>query len=225
MNTELIVFDMAGTTVNDGKTVYKSVQSALKRAGYDYDLQTVMDRIGGINKFTGIKDLISIKTNSPDQQVVHQVHDDFLRIVDHSYKTDPNLKEIEGTTKLFRWLRDRSIKIALDTGYHRKTADILIDRMGWKNEGLLDCSVTSDEVPEGRPAPYMIHHIMSLTNVLNPNRIVKIGDTVSDIQEGRNANCGKVISIYSGTQPVDVLKKENPDHLIYKLEELYSIIE
>lgn len=225
MNTELIVFDLAGTTVNDGKTVYKAVQAALKKAGFHYDLQTVMDKIGGINKYSGIKDLISNKTDSPDKQVVHQVHDEFLRIVDHSYKTDPDLKEIEGTTTLFRWLRDRSIKIALDTGYHRKTADILIERMGWEKEGLIDCSVTSDEVPEGRPAPYMIHHIMSKTGVMNSNSIVKIGDTVSDIQEGRNANCGKVVSIYSGTQPEDVLKQEKPDHLIYKLDELYSIIE
>src|SRR6056297_2855455 len=151
MDTELIVFDMAGTTVNDGKTVYKSVQTALKRAGYEYDLQTVMNQIGGINKYAGIKKLISMKDSDFDDEIINRVHDNFLQIVDQSYKTDPDLKEIEGTSELFGWLKNRSVKIGLDTGYHRKTADILIDRMGWDKDGFIDCSVTSDEVPEGRP--------------------------------------------------------------------------
>jgi phosphonatase-like hydrolase len=225
MDTELIVFDMAGTTVNDGKTVYKAVQNALKRAGYEYDLQTVMNQIGGINKYAGIKELVSMKDSDFEDEIINRVHDNFLRIVDQSYKTDPDLKEIEGTSELFGWLKKRSIKIGLDTGYHRKTADILIDRMGWEKDGFIDCSVTSDEVPEGRPAPFMIHQIMAETGVKDPEKIIKIGDTVSDIREGRNAKCGKVISIYSGTQSAEILKKEKPDNLIYKLKELYPILE
>jgi phosphonoacetaldehyde hydrolase len=50
-----------------------------------------------------------------------------------------------------------------------------------------DASVCPDEVGAGRPAPWMLARNAQLLNVYPPSSCVKIGDTISDIEEGRNA--------------------------------------
>src|SRR5262249_11687511 len=43
------------------------------------------------------------------------------------------------------------------------------------------------DVPAGRPWPWMIFRIMEATGICPPAAVVKVGDTVPDIEEGRNA--------------------------------------
>jgi phosphonoacetaldehyde hydrolase len=50
-----------------------------------------------------------------------------------------------------------------------------------------DASVCPDEVGAGRPAPWMLMRNAQLLGVYPPASCVKIGDTVSDIEEGKNA--------------------------------------
>lgn len=47
---KMVVFDMAGTTIDEGKTVYKCVRDALSEYGFEFTLEDVMSRIGGMNK-------------------------------------------------------------------------------------------------------------------------------------------------------------------------------
>ncbi|MGL4420546.1 MAG: HAD-IA family hydrolase, partial [Gemmataceae bacterium] len=50
-----------------------------------------------------------------------------------------------------------------------------------------DFSVCIDDVPVGRPHPWMIYRVMEKLNVYPPRAVVKLGDTVADIEEGVNA--------------------------------------
>jgi phosphonoacetaldehyde hydrolase len=50
-----------------------------------------------------------------------------------------------------------------------------------------DASVCPDEVAGGRPAPWMLMKNAQLLDVYPPAACVKIGDTVVDMEEGRNA--------------------------------------
>jgi phosphonoacetaldehyde hydrolase len=50
-----------------------------------------------------------------------------------------------------------------------------------------DCLVTPDQVGGGRPAPWMIFENMKRLGVYPPEVCVKVGDTASDMLEGRNA--------------------------------------
>ena len=52
--------------------------------------------------------------------------------------------------------------------------------------------MTPDAVGKGRPHPWMIFENMRQLDVYPPAAIVKVGDTVSDIDEARNAG---VISV------------------------------
>lgn len=98
---------------------------------------------------------------------------------------------VPGCAQAMKELRVRGIKIGSCTGYSREMMGELLPRA--KAAGFSpDCLVTSDEVPEGRPMPWMIQLNCMRLGVFPPEAVVKVGDTVADIKEGLNAGCWSV---------------------------------
>jgi phosphonoacetaldehyde hydrolase len=88
-------------------------------------------------------------------------------------------------------LRKRGIKIAGSTGYFREAAEVCYtaaERQGYKP----DFAICADEVPAGRPAPWMIFRAMEALDVYPPTAVVKVGDTLIDIADGQNAGVWSV---------------------------------
>ncbi len=54
--------------------------------------------------------------------------------------------------------------------------------------------------------------------------VVKVGDTMVDIQEGKNAGCWIVIGVTTGAYSRENLLKYQPDYVIDSLESLPSLI-
>lgn len=101
---------------------------------------------------------------------------------------------------------------------------MIIHKLHWKDHSNIQFIISSDEVPEGRPHPYMIQQIMSHLGVADPAKVVKVGDTEVDIQEGRNASCGLVISVTTGAYSKDQLQQFGPDQIVDSLSTLRNII-
>jgi beta-phosphoglucomutase-like phosphatase (HAD superfamily) len=57
-NIELLVFDMAGTVVNEDNVVYKTLQKAINKYGYELDLNFVLEHGAGKEKHQAIKDIL-----------------------------------------------------------------------------------------------------------------------------------------------------------------------
>ena len=53
-------------------------------------------------------------------------------------------------------------------------------------ETFVDEFISSEEVPHGRPEPFMIQELMKRCNI-SDSKQVKIGDSKNDILEGKNA--------------------------------------
>jgi phosphonatase-like hydrolase len=221
---KMIVFDMAGTTVDEGKIVYQSIQGALEKQDIIYSLKTVYEQIGGMNKKEGIRKLVEMEKDNAEEDFINVITNDFLEIVENNYRSNPDVSEMEGASELFAALHEHDIKVVLDTGYFRRTADILIDKMGWKSNGLVDFSVTSDEVLEGRPAPYMIQKAMEYFGITDSNAVAKIGDTPTDILEGIKAECSIVIGIAKDANSKDKLRSSGATHIVENLSEVLEIV-
>lgn len=212
----VVVFDMAGTTVYDEDYVNLCLQDTLRAAGVEVtrdDVNSVM----GYPKPMAIRLLLERKAplkidHSAEAAAV--VHDDFLVRMNAFYETEPSLREIEGTTQTFTELRAMGIKVAIDTGFSRTTADIIINRLGWRAADLLDATVTSDEVAQGRPHADMIYRVMELTDVAHASEVAKVGDTPSDLQEGTAAKCGWVVGVTNGSHTEEELRKFPHTHII-----------
>ena len=61
-------------------------------------------------------------------------------------------------------------------------------------------------------------------NIAEANNVVKVGDTEVDVEEGRNAGCGLVVSVTTGAYSRQELKKFSPDFIIDSLQELTAIL-
>ncbi len=94
-------------------------------------------------------------------------------------------------------LRARGLRIAFTTGYSREMLQIVMDEA--KKQGIVaDAAVCGTDVPAGRPAPWMALECTRLTSVFPPASCIKLGDTLVDIEEGRNAGMWSVGAAISG---------------------------
>lgn len=191
MPIEMVVFDMAGTTVWDGdNAVARCVRDAIADAGVAVELADV-DPVMGMPKPLAIRTLLAEKRGEvPSEEEVERVHADFQsRAIEH-YTTSPDVRAMDDAAAVFGALRERGILVTLDTGFDRAILDAIVERLGWSE--LLDDTVASDEVENGRPAPDLIHALMARADITDASVIAKIGDSVSDIEQGINTGCGLV---------------------------------
>ncbi|MFB6247185.1 MAG: phosphonatase-like hydrolase [Salinibacter sp.] len=222
---ELVVFDMAGTTVYDDDFVHRALQGALRDAGVDVTREDV-NAVMGRPKPLAIRSFLEKQAGDGQvlEDAVERTHEDFVERINDFYAADPAVREVEGATHLFESLREAGIKVGLDTGFSRSTADTIIDRLGWSEAGLLDATVTSDEVEHGRPQPDMIHRLMEMTDVEAAGRVAKLGDAPSDLQEGTNAGCALVIGVTNGSHTESQLKPYPHTHLLPSVTEAETLL-
>ncbi len=225
MKPRLVVFDIAGTTLNDtANSVNESFRAALIAHGISAT-QEEINSVMGYKKKTAIKTILTKKPNQDNSSnLVELIHNSFLELINEYYRTSPDIIEIEGVSQLFSELKEAGIKIALDTGFSRSTTDIILERTGWVKNGLLDATKASDEVEDGRPHPFMIQAIMEELHISKPENVVKVGDTPSDLMEGENARCGLTIGVLYGTHTRMQLKNFHHDYLIEDITELKALI-
>ncbi|MBL7697532.1 MAG: HAD hydrolase-like protein [Chitinophagaceae bacterium] len=223
MSTRLIILDMAGTTVADDDAVAIAFQRSFARYGYNISREEV-NPLMGYKKTFAIKKVLETRSVRVTEDLINKIHTDFVdEMVDH-YQTSPEVKPAPGTENILVWLKERGIRVAMNTGFPRQIADVIVDRFQWVEKNLVDEYIASDEVEHGRPFPDMIERLMQSGGITDSKEVVKVGDTEVDINEGKNAGCGVVVAITSGAFTRNQLEQYKPDHIIDSLEELQHII-
>ena len=221
----LVIFDMAGTTVNENNVVYKSLQKAINKLGHDFSLETVLLVGGGKEKLQAVRDIMKPAYTSKEEleKNAQTAFADFLNILKEAY-SNLEVTTYEGTVSLFEYLRENGIKVALNTGYNEKTALSLLAKLGWKEGITFDALVTADDVKNSRPAPDMIFVAMEKCGISNEKEVAKVGDSIVDIEEGKSAKCGLTLGVTTGAQTSEQLNTADPDFIIDSLLELKEII-
>ncbi len=106
---------------------------------------------------------------------------------------------IPGLLDFVREAHARSIKIGSSTGYTRPMMDVLVPAALQKGY-MPDVVICSSDVPAGRPYPWMCYLNAIQLNVYPMSTIVKIGDSISDVHEGRNAGMWTIGLTRSGNE-------------------------
>lgn len=224
MQIELVVFDMAGTTVAEGGAVYRCLRDTLKHAGLDVSPEAVRE-VKGRAKDEALRLLVERAGDGHKLlERLPELHRDFVARICDFYRTSPEVQEMPGARETFRRLRAAGVMIALNTGFSRDIVDSLLERIGWTEGDLIDATVTSDEVAQGRPHPDMIRSLMHKLNISDPRRIAKVGDTPVDLLEGKNAGCGLTIGVTKGSSTREELERYPHDYLIGTVAELPGIL-
>jgi phosphonatase-like hydrolase len=199
MRIELVVFDMAGTTVNDEDSVNRCVRAALQVVGLSVTAAEV-NAVMGLPKPEAIA--ILVKNSGMLDQLgdqIQAIHRDFVTRSIAFYQHDPSVYEVPGTSRVFRTLSKAGVRVALNTGFDRTIAQVILDRLGWSDGHLIDAVICSDEVARGRPHPDMIRALMDRLGIVDPQRVAKVGDTPADLLEGDHAGCGLIVGVTRGT--------------------------
>jgi phosphonatase-like hydrolase len=219
---EMVVFDMAGTTINEQNIVYKSLHNAINKFGVEVSLELVLSLGAGKEKHQAIKDILKYTANTADNKS-EIIFEYFKEILDQEYLSATVLP-IEGVEDVLVKLKKEGVKVVLNTGYNSHVANLLLEKINWQKSNQYDALITADDVKLGRPFPDMIHKAMELFSIEDASKVVKAGDSAIDIEEGKNAKCGITIGVLSGAQTRTQLEEAKPDYILDSLASLYSII-
>jgi phosphonatase-like hydrolase len=219
----MVVFDMAGTTVNENNIVYKTLQKIINAAGFDFSLEQVLTEGAGKEKLTAIKDILALAGSRPDEDVANKIYTSFTTELAIAYDSF-ELKPQPGAEQLFKVLKEKDILVVLNTGYNQATADSILRKLDWQIGFQIDELVTASNVTNNRPHPDMILLAMKEFRITDAKEVVKIGDSIIDIEEGKNAGCGLSIGITTGAHTYEQLASANPNAIINNLMELLPLL-
>ncbi|PKP29026.1 MAG: HAD family hydrolase [Bacteroidetes bacterium HGW-Bacteroidetes-18] len=221
---KLIVFDMAGTVINENNVVYKTLRKAINWQGFNFTLEEVLLYGAGKEKHQAIKDILNSKNPNYTLNGVSQtIFNDFSELLKLNYE-NLAIEAFPKTEEVFEKLKKNGFKIVLNTGYNREMAMLLLNKLNWVEGVQYDALITASDVEKGRPAADMIFKAMELFNITNAEDVVKIGDSIIDIEEGKTANCGITIGVTTGAHTEEQLKSANPTYIINSLIELTQIL-
>jgi phosphonatase-like hydrolase len=221
MTIDLVVFDMAGTTVHDGDAVNRCFRAVMEAAGVAVDAAAV-NGVMGLSKPEAIRRLLVSSGRAGDPAEIDAIHQDFAERMRSYYADDPSVREADGASAAFAALRRAGVKVALNTGFSRAIVDVILARLGWA--ALIDGSVAGDEATRGRPHPDMILSLMRRFGITDPRRVVKVGDTPVDLEEGSGAGCGLVIGVTTGSFTREQLRACPHTHLADSLAEVQALV-
>ncbi|MFQ6601686.1 phosphonatase-like hydrolase [Flavobacterium sp. C3NV] len=221
---KLVVFDMAGTTVNENNLVYKTVQKVINQEGFSISLDEVLQHGAGKEKHKAITDVLTACTTNIDiATIADKAFGNFKTTLETAYE-EAQISTFDGMQDFFDTLRKHDIKIVLNTGYDSKTANKLLEKLNWKVGNQIDALITSDDVVNGRPNPDMIQMAMASFGITDPAQVLKAGDSEIDIMEGKNSGCAITVGVLSGAQNREQLQVANPDYILNNVMEIESIL-
>jgi len=197
---EGIIFDWAGTAVDFGCFAPVNVFiDIFKNVGIEVTMEEARAPMGML-KIDHIRAMLSMPRISAlweeefgrtfNEQDVEKLYAEFEPALLSSLKeyTDP----IPGVVKTVETLRNQGLKIGSTTGYTQSMMDVVVPHA--RNKGYSpDFYITPDGTNSfGRPYPYMIYRNMEELKLSASWKVVKVGDTISDIKEGVNAGVWSV---------------------------------
>jgi phosphonoacetaldehyde hydrolase len=128
---------------------------------------------------------------------IDRMYDEFLPLQIASLPNYSNL--IPGALEAVAALRARGIKVGSSTGYSRRLMDVVefeARRRGFEP----DVIVCADDVPAGRPAPWMCFENMKRLGVWPAEACIKVDDTLPGIEAGANAGMWTVGVVKTGNE-------------------------
>lgn len=208
---ELVVLDMAGTTVLDDGVVESAFQRAAERTGvadrmpWEDALRYVRDTMGQskVDVFTHLAD--------GDRQAATRATAAF----ENAYAEivgEQGVTPIPGAADAIQGLKDAGLAVVLTTGFAPVTRDALIDGLGWG--GLVDLALSPVDAGRGRPAPDLVLTALLRTETSAVAAVAVAGDTVSDVESGRRAGAGFVAGVLTGAHDFRALTAAGADAVL-----------
>lgn len=202
-----VIFDLAGTTVDFGcRAPVEALIELFLRYGIQIAAEDVRQGMG-IHKKDHLRVILqsrqvaeqwrAMQGETPDEGDVERLFTEFIPIQTAAIGRHADV--IPGVSETVNQLRKRGIRIGATTGYSREMIKGLMRDVA-ANGFQPDHLVCADDVPAGRPAPWMAVTSAMKLGIYPLEACVKVGDTVADIEEGLNAGMWTVGITWAGNE-------------------------
>ena len=200
-----VIFDWAGTTVDHGSRAPTEVFiEVFRRAGVEVSTAEVRGPMGRAKR-DHLEALLALPRvaaawrtrhgGPPGVAEVEQLYADFLPLQERVLEQHGDV--ISGVIELVAECRRRGIKIGATTGYTRTLMEVAapLARAGGYEPDVIICA---DDVPAGRPAPWMVFRAAERLDVYPMSDVVVVDDTPVGIEAGLNAGAWTVAVTRTG---------------------------
>lgn len=212
---DMIIFDWAGTTVDYGS--FAPVQAfieAFKQFGVEPTTEEVRkpmgmlkhDHIRTMMQMPRISRLWEEKHGKPwteeDVDAVYLASETGIMKILKNF-AEPKPYVLDTITEL----RKMGVKIGSTTGYTDEMMKIVVPAAkaaGYEPDAWFKPNAVGNM---GRPYPYMIFKNMEALKCASVERVMKVGDTLSDIKEGKNAGM-TAVGIIEGSSVMGLSQEE-----------------
>lgn len=214
-----IIVDLAGTIVDYGSCAPAGVFRELFH-NYGIEISNEQSREPmGMQKRDHIHKILEMRSVSDKwkqkygrmwtEEDIDRMYEDFIPMQISSLPKYNNI--IGGVKDALELAQSQGIKIGATTGYNREMTNIVADAI--KEQGIrLDSVICASDVPQGRPAPWMIYRTMQELDIFPSEAIVNFGDTIPDIESALNAGVWSVGTAKTGNM-IGLNEKDTSDLL------------
>lgn len=202
-----VILDWAGTTMDFGCLAPAAAFAELfSRHGVEVSAEEARGPMGQ-HKRDHIRAMLAmpriaeawtaVHGHAPDEGTVEALFQEFIPLQLEVIRQHCDL--IPGVVEMVARLESQGICIGTTTGYNTEMMQLCLEAA--RPAGYSPAvNIAVDQVPAGRPAPWMALQAAMQLGVYPPAAIVKVGDTVADVQEGLNAGMWSVGVVDQGNE-------------------------
>ena len=212
----LVVLDVGGTLIEDHGEVPNSMRAAFLGGGIDVSLAEIGEWRGA-SKRGMVRHFVELRSpaTAGREALIDRIYDDFSRRANEAYQ---DVQPIKGAEDTLKRLKGAKLLVATTTGFDRPLNEFIFRHFDW--DRYFDATITSDDVVDGRPSPFMIFRAMEGTHVERVAEVVAVGDTPLDLQAASNAGVRGIVGVSSGAATAERLSREPHTQILKSVAEL-----
>lgn len=219
---DLVVFDMAGTTVFDDGLVERAFGMALDEVGHATEPVERMKVLDFVRTAMGQSKILVFTQITGDVAAAQIANDAFERAYDSLVRAG-ELQPIVGARETIAALRGAGMTVVLTTGFSSQTQQGVLHALGWQDVADLALS-PADAGGRGRPHPDLNLTALIRTRSRAVASMVVVGDTSSDMMSGVRAGAGRVVGVLSGAHDEATLRKAGATDILPDLTGLPGLL-
>ncbi|MFB8031124.1 MULTISPECIES: phosphonatase-like hydrolase [unclassified Streptomyces] len=220
---DLVVLDMAGTTVADGGLVEEAFSAAAEHLGVrpgsaEHAAQLAYVRATmGESKISVFRHLFGDEENA--RRANGAFEEAYGALVDGG-----RIAALPGAREAVERLTAEGRTVVLTTGFARTTQDAILRALGWQD--LVPLTLCpADAGGRGRPYPDMVLAAFLRTGAVDDvRRIAVAGDTSYDMLSGVRSGAGIVAGVLTGAHDKDQLARNGATHVLGSVAELPDLV-
>lgn len=217
VDPELVVLDMAGTTVRDDGLVERAFVAAVAAVGVPAE----RDVLAHVRSTMGQSKIDVFRSLPLDEDRAQHANRAFERAYDDLVGQGLAVS-VPGAAAAVGELREAGMTVAFTTGFSPATRDGLLAALGWSD--LADLVLSPADAGRDRPFPDMVLTAVLRSGTSDVRRVAVAGDTASDMVAGRRAGAGIVVGVLTGAHNEGALRAAGATDVLASVADLPALL-